>query len=652
MHEASESFEEAGPMESIQIGNRTIGSGYPCYIIAEIGLNHNGQLHLAKALVDISKQAGVDAVKFQKRSLQDLYRSDLLADPQKGEKGFQYLYPYLQECELSDADFKDVARYCDQQGITFLCTPWDRPSADFLTTLGVPAFKVASADLTNFDLLEHLLAKGKPLLLSTGMATEPEIEATCALVKKSGVPFALLHCNSTYPAPFRNINLSYIREMHCKFGVPVGYSGHEKGVSVSVTAAALGAHILERHITLDRTLRGPDHASSLEPQGLVRLVRDVRNVEEAMGQPRKWMTRGEMMNRTVLGKSLVAIRDIPAGTVLDRSMITAKSPGKGLSPQRLYDLVGKKTQRAIRRDEEFIEQDLGAAEVQRSRSLPRGYQWGVIVRFADLETIVHPELAAVEFHLSDRDLQGGVPAGLRTYPYEVVLHMPEYWGAVLLDGCTTQPDVLSTTRDVWRRLADLGRAIRPHFEGNQDKPVKLVIHGGGWSQVMPLEKDRRWTLYERLAVSLAEIDPAGVEVLVENMPPLPWFFSEEWFSNVFMDVEMIEKFCAQHGYQIVYDTSHAALYCNYAGLNFEEYTRRLWPLCRYLHISDAVGVDGEGLQIGEGTIDFGFMAGLLADKPMIVATEIWQGHKYGGEGFYTAIERLDKIWQEASPHAS
>ncbi|KXK37255.1 MAG: N,N'-diacetyllegionaminic acid synthase [Candidatus Hinthialibacteria bacterium OLB16] len=631
-------------MKTLSIDGRMIGEGHPCYIIAEIGLNHNGQLHLAKALVDIARQAGVDAVKFQKRSLKDLYREELLEDPSRGEKGYQYLIPYLQEFELSEADFREVARYCREQGITFLCTAWDRASADFLTDLQVPAFKVASADLTNFDLLEHLLQKGKPLLLSTGMSTEPEIEETVRFLSSSQAPFALLHCNSTYPAPFRNLNLRYLQHLQNKFDVPIGYSGHEKGISVSVVAVSLGAQIIERHLTLDRTLRGPDHASSLEPQGLSRLVRDIRNVEEAMGQPRKWMTRGEMMNRTVLGKSLVAAQDLRAGTTLERSMIAAKSPGKGLSPQRLPDLVGVRITRDIRRDEEFIESDLGKHTFNRALNLPSGCRWGVIVRFNDLDTLVHPDLAAVEFHLSDRDLQMGIPKDMGVYPQEVVLHMPEYWGSILLDGCTTQAEVLSTTRDVWKRLADLGRAIRPHFKGNRDKPVKLVIHGGGWSQVIPLDVDRRWQLYERLAASLAEIDKTDVEVLVENMPPLPWFFSEEWFSNVFLEAELIERFCRQHGYRIVLDTSHAGLYCNHAGLDLNEYIQRLWPLVRYVHISDAVGVDGEGLQIGEGTIDFRPLGELLKQSDMVVATEIWQGHKYGGEGYYRAIERLAAIW--------
>jgi len=631
-------------MGMIQIGDRAIGPGQPCYLIAEIGLNHNGQLHLAKALVDIAKQSGVDAVKFQKRSLKDLYRRDLLENPKKGEKGYQYILPFLQECELSDSEFCEVARYCNEQQITFLCTPWDRPSADFLSALGVPAFKVASADLTNFDLLEYLVPKGKPLILSTGMSTEPEIQKTHDFLKETGIPFALLHCNSTYPAPFRNLNLRYIQELQRRFDVPIGYSGHEKGIAVSVVAAALGASIVERHLTLDRTLRGPDHASSLEPQGLTRLVRDIRITEEALGQPKKWMTRGEMMNRTVLGKSLVAACEIPEGTLLKRPMIVAKSPGSGISPQRLEDLVGKTTIRPIAKDEEFVEADLGMAEIQRRRSLPPQFKWGVIVRFGDLETIVHPDLAAVEFHLSDRDLESGLPGWLGDYPFEVVLHMPEYWGTTLLDGCTTHPDTLTTTRDVWNRLADLGRAIRPHFMGNREKPVKLVIHGGGWSQVMPLERDKRWPLYERLRESLGQVDGTGVEILVENMPPLPWFFSEEWYSNLFLDADPIERFCNETGYGIVFDTSHAALYCNYAGLDLTEYTHRLMPLARYLHASDGVGVDGEGLQIGEGTIDFRPLAQYTFDKDLVVATEIWQGHKYGGEGFYTAIERLAAIW--------
>ena len=632
-------------METMQIGDRIVGPGHPCYIIAEIGLNHNGQLHLAKALVDIAKQAGVDAVKFQKRSLKDLYRTELLEKPEKGEKGYQYLIPFLQECELSDSEFCEVARYCKEQGIVFLCTPWDRPSADFLSALDVPAFKTASADLTNFDLLEYLVQKRKPLILSTGMSTEPEIERTYEFLKGEGVPFALLHCNSTYPAPFRNINLRYLQTLAARFDVPVGYSGHEKGIAVSVVAAALGANILERHLTLDRTLRGPDHASSLEPQGLTRLVRDVRITEEALGEPKKWMTRGEMMNRTVLGKSLVATRDIPEGAVLERSAIGAKSPGNGISPQRIGDLIGKTTTRFVPKDGMFADSDLGLADIQRKRNLPSQFNWGVIVRFGDLDTIVHPDLATVEFHLSDRDLEGGLPENLGTYPQEAVLHMPEYWGTTLLDGCTTHPDVLTTTRDVWNRLADMGREIRSHFEGNTDRGVKLVLHGGGWSQVMPLEHDKRWPLYERLAESLEQIDSTGVEILVENMPPLPWFYSEEWYSNLFMDADLIERFCSETGYGMVFDTSHAALYCNHSGLDLTDYMERLLPLTRYIHASDAIGVDGEGLQVGEGTIDFKPLAPFVRNRGLTVTTEIWQGHKYGGEGFYTAIERLAEIWK-------
>ncbi|MCB9781477.1 MAG: N-acetylneuraminate synthase family protein [Candidatus Omnitrophica bacterium] len=632
-------------MNTFQIGDRIIGSGQPAYIIAEIGLNHNGQLHLAKAMVDIAKQAGADAVKFQKRSLKDLYQKKILDDPKQGEKGVQYILPFIREFELSDSDFCDISDYCRSQEITFMCTPWDRPSSDFLSAIGVPAFKVASADLTNFDLLEYLVQRGDHLMLSTGMSTESEIESTYNFMKESGVPFALLHCNSTYPAPFRNINLRYLQTLQEKYDVPIGYSGHEKGISVSVVAASMGASIIERHLTMDRTLRGPDHASSLEPQGFSRMVRDIRNVEEAMGQPKKWMTRGEMMNRTVLGKSLVATQDIPKGTSLTRTMMTAKSPGKGISPQRIPDLVGKLTVRDIKADEEFNERDLGAAETQRQKSLPEGFKWGVIVRFGDMDTIVHPDLASVEFHLSDRDLQGGLPEDFGTYPQEVVLHMPEYWGNILLDGCTTHPETLSTTREVWCKLADLGREIKPHFEGNKDKPVKLVIHGGGWSQVMPLDFDKRWTLYERLVDSLGQIDQTDVEVLVENMPPLPWFFSEEWFSNLFMDADLIERFVEDTGYGTVFDTSHAALYCNYAGIDQTEYMERLIPTVRYLHVSDGLGVDGEGLQIGEGTIDFKPLAKHAKEKDLIVATEIWQGHKYGGEGFYTAIERLAEIWK-------
>ena len=253
-------------MPEIKIGERRVGDGQPAFIIAEIGVNHNGILELAFQLIDAAVHAGADAVKFQKRDLESIYPQKYLDNANAGEKTLRYLLPILQRVELSDYAFHKIVEYCRLREITFLCSAWDPISADFVDRVGAPAFKVASADLTNLPLLDHLVKKGKPLILSTGMSRIEEVAFTVDFLKQRGADFALLHCNSTYPAAFEDINLRFMEQLR-QFGVPVGYSGHERGIAVSTVAAALGASIIERHITLDRTMDGPDHASSLEPQG-------------------------------------------------------------------------------------------------------------------------------------------------------------------------------------------------------------------------------------------------------------------------------------------------------------------------------------------------------------------------------------------------
>src|SRR3990172_6805321 len=237
-------------MPVIKIGDRLVGDGQPTYIIAEIGVNHNGILPLALELIDAAVSAGADAVKFQKRNLDKLYAKKYLDNANGGEKTLRYLLPILQRVELPDDAYYKIVDYCKKKEITFLASAFDPESADFLDQLDVPAFKVASADLTNLPLLDHLVGKGKPLILSTGMSRMEEVEVTVNFLKERGAEFALLHCNSTYTTAFEDVNLRFMERLR-RLGVPVGYSGHERGIAISTVASALGASIIERHLTLD-----------------------------------------------------------------------------------------------------------------------------------------------------------------------------------------------------------------------------------------------------------------------------------------------------------------------------------------------------------------------------------------------------------------
>ena len=347
------SFKNVMDVDGILIGNEK-----PCYIIAEIGINHNGDVALAKKLIDVATNAGANAVKFQKRDLESIYQQKILENPSLDSQGTEILIDVLRNVEFGEDDFKEIVNYCKGKKITFLCTPWDIPSVDFLEKLNVPAYKIASADLTNFPLIAHISKLNKPMIISTGMSEMEEIERTVDFVKEKNTAFSLLHCNSTYPSPVELLNLSLITVLQEKFNVPIGYSGHESSILPSITAANMGAVIIERHITLDKTMEGLDQAASLEPDEFKELIQKIRESEKAKGVPIKQMTRGETLQREVLGKSVVCSNDIKKYELFSEQNIVVKTPARGLSPQHYFELIGKKSPRDIKKGDYLQTDDL------------------------------------------------------------------------------------------------------------------------------------------------------------------------------------------------------------------------------------------------------------------------------------------------------
>ena len=625
-------------MPEIKIGERLIGDGHPTYIIAEIGVNHNGIPQLAFELIDVAVDCGADAVKFQKRDLASLYPQRYLDNANAGEKTLRYLLPILQQVELPESTFHEIADYCKKKGITFLCTAFDAKSADFLDTLGVPAYKVASADLTNLPLLDHLVSKNKPLILSTGMSRPDEVEFTAQYLKKRRIPFAFLHCNSTYPAAFEDINLLYMQQLR-KFDVPVGYSGHERGIAVSTVASVLGASIVERHLTLDRAMDGPDHAASLEPQGFKKMVRDIRQVSQALGTGQeKFFTRGEILNREVLAKSLVAARQIQPVEEFTSELITVKGPGLGLSPQRYHELEGRRAERLIEADEPFLERDIGILPgIDLEHTLP--LQWGFTVRFRDYEELLVLNPRLLEFHFTDQDLDDHYPG--RDFDFQLVVHAPEFWERTLVDMCAIDERQRTDTVRLLQKSINLTREMAPHFKGIP----KVVIHPGAMSLDHPIQNKKQ--LYGNLLRSMEELDYSGVEILLENLPPHPWYFGGQWLTNAFMDANEIRDFILPLGLKMCFDTSHSKLYCNWGHVDFYEQVRILLPFIGHLHLSDGSGLDGEGLQIGEGNIDWVHFFQVAHSYKGTMIPEIWRGHQHGGQGFILAIQRLSEAYEAA-----
>ena len=278
---------------SVTIGSRTIGEGEPAYVIAEIGLNHNGDVELAKRLIDVAADAGAQAVKFQKRTPEISTPEHMRDVPRDTPWGTMSYLEYRYRVEFDREQYVEIGDHATMRGLHWFASPWDVPAAEFLEDLNVVAHKVASASVTDHELLRYLASTGKPIILSTGMSTLEQIDEAVEILRPENL--VILHATSTYPLPPEEANLRMIPTLQSRYpGVPIGYSGHERGLQISIAAVTLGAVMVERHITLDRAMWGSDHAASLEPTGLEHLVRDVRIVEEALGDGVKRVMPGEL----------------------------------------------------------------------------------------------------------------------------------------------------------------------------------------------------------------------------------------------------------------------------------------------------------------------------------------------------------------------
>lgn len=334
----------------VQIGGRTIGHGYSCWIIAEAGVNHNGDLELAKQLVDAAVAAGADAIKFQ------TFRAAELASPEAPKAMYQLQstdqgesqLEMLMALELPGEVFGELAALCREKEILFLSSAYDKESVDLLFECHVEAFKIASGEITNLPLLEYVAGKGKPVLLSTGMSYLSEVDEAVRVLREGGCDqLVLLHCVSDYPADSSHINLRAMATLSAAFDLPVGYSDHTLGAEVAIAAVALGACVLEKHFTLDRGFTGPDHRASLEPEAMAEMVRSLRLVEQSLGHGRKEPTPGETEIAAVVRRSLVLARDLPAGSVVTDDALALQRPGTGLPLEARPYVVGRTARVAL-----------------------------------------------------------------------------------------------------------------------------------------------------------------------------------------------------------------------------------------------------------------------------------------------------------------
>jgi len=615
------------------------------YVIAEIGINHNGDLDEAKRLIRAAVEAGADGVKIQVRHLASIYTKTVLDDPLRAEQGSQYLLSELRKAHFTFAQVEELFACAKQFDRDFFATPFDITSARFLEEMGVELFKIGSPDMTNLPLLDAVAGFGKPMIVSTGMSEEREIDEVVAFLKSRNADFALLHCNSTYPAPASAINLRYLAVMRERWQVAIGYSGHEQGFAPTLAAVALGAAIVERHLTADTAQSGPDHRSSLLPAEFAAMVAQIREIELALGAPRRILNQGERSNRLSLAKSPVAARDLAAGTVLRREDVAAKTPAKGTSPLELKWMIGAKLARDVKADDYlFPDQFEHAAPAAAPVRIAK--KWGIVGRLNDFRDFLDLKPDLVEIHLTWRDLFDGRRVD-ETFEQDLVVHAPEYFQDRLIDFSSPDAQVTDYSLDMLQRTINLAREIAPRFAGARDpRGPRIVVHPGGHFP-RPTDVDNA-EQYRLLKKNLLALDSQGVRLLVENMPPRPWYFGGRWYNTIFMDGREVAQFAQEMGWGICYDTSHAGLYCNLAGLSLADCTRAVLDHIAYLHVSDYRGVTEEGLQLGEGEIDLAQFFAIVAKIDSGFIPEIWQGHLNNGEGFKRALKSVERVLGKVS----
>jgi N-acetylneuraminate synthase len=628
-----------------QIGDFLIADESPTFIIAEVGNNHNGDFGLAKELVDLAVQSKADCVKFQMRDLSSLYSNQGKNAEAGYDLGSQYTLDLLNKFQLSNDQLCQVFDYCTQRGILPLCTPFDLVSVRVLDDYGLEGFKVASADFTNFEMLEALAKTGKPFICSTGMSSEAEIKGSVGLLRRLGASYALLHCNSTYPTPFKDVNLSYLPRLKELSGSVVGYSGHDRGFAIPLVAVAMGARIVEKHFTIDRNMEGNDHKVSLLPDEFAEMVRQIRNVEEAMGHAgERELTQGELINRENLAKSLIANCDLPQGQVIQRSMIIVKCPGQGLQPNRIDELVGKVAQRDFKAGDFFFETDI-TPKIAKKNHYVFTRPYGIPARFHDYKALIEGmQIDFIEFHLSYHDLDVKL-ADHFSRPLDIgfAVHSPELFaGDHILDLATDDATYLAHSLAELKRTVAMADSLRPYFPATQ-RPA-LVLNAGGWSTQGFLPVETRAMLYDRVAAALNEIDLSPVQLAIQTMPPFPWHFGGQSYHNLFVDPDEIAAFCERTGHKICLDISHSMMACNYYHWDFSEFLKKVLPHTIHLHVVDAKGVDGEGVQIGQGDVDFAMLRDSMNKYAPGVQfiPEVWQGHKNKGEGFWAGLAFLEQ----------
>ncbi len=644
----------------LNLNNKIVKCGGRPYLIAEIGVNHNGSLDEAFLLIKSAAESGCDAVKFQHRS-NELYNKKLL---DSFDLGTQYIISQIEKTKLTLNELKDCVVYSRDLGLDVIITPFDNLALSEIKEFEqlLVAYKIASCDLTNYPLLEAVIREGKSIILSTGMSYEREIIQTNEFLKRRWINNAFLHCNSTYPCPAEDVKLSYIKRIRELTNTVVGYSSHDGKGFIPQAAITFGAAILEFHITKDHNKEGTDHLASIQIENLGRFVSNVHETYMAIGNsaPRK-PSQGEMANRQTLGKSLAISRDLKKNYVLTESDLILISPGYGKNYDQRFQYIGKKLLTNCSKftylKDELFQNDSDSALLYEELKFAfdnlkkNGYIPGIPVRYHDFNRLMklfNPPM--VEFHMSDRDLSLDIKKFVRRNfknLYLLVHAIEQYEDGFILDFASLDEEIVERSfREIERLIKHLD-VLRKYFKDVEQIPI--VINLGGFSKKKFLNSENKNKALDKVIISFNKLKKLYpyYEFLPQTMPPFPWHQGGRSYHNLLVDKENIKEFISRTESDICLDVSHSALGSFFLEKSFLQFCSDLNTYVKHIHLSDAMGNSEEGLEIGEGSIDFRKFHQIVTkkNKSIFLIPEIWQGHLNDGRKFANSLIKYNNIIQ-------
>ena len=643
--------------------------------ISEIGINHDGSFNVAKKLIRQSKEIGCDYVKFQIRNIKEIYHPNFLKNPSNSENANQYIFNEIKRSNLKISQYINLFRFAKKLNIKVMVTPFDLKSLNLCKIKEVDAIKIGSPDFNNIQLIINAFKLKKPLFLSTGMASDNEINLMKKILKKFNihkVPITIFHCVSSYPPSEDEINLKYIKNLIKKFPkYDIGYSGHERGYFPSLISIFYGSKVIERHITTDNKLKGPDHNSSLIKKDFKKLINfsnkitkelnnyefNIKNflvkfkllsAENSIGKNIKSLSLNAEFNKKVLGKSAIYKKNFSKNKIIKIDDLKFVSPGKGLSGLEFYGLKKKLSDNVLKNDylskSDFEKHD--DKKFDRNKIKIINKKWGLIGRLGDFEQFIDEKADLIEIHLTWRELIN--PKIIRkNYNTEIIIHAPEYFNDKLVDFTSDDKKIVNNSFEMIENVNYLVEKIKNNFVYDKIKGPKVILHPGGHSE-KSINNISKINQYRNLLKNIKKIKSQNYNLLLENMPPYPWYYGGKFYQHIFTDTKEIKKFCNESEINICYDTSHAKLASNMFNRNFKVFTKNILNNIEYLHISDAAKTYQEGLQIGKGEIDFKMFFQLVKNLNVNFVPEIWNGHLDNGKGFKDAMYKLQKIIKKIS----